>query len=374
MKQKRPKVAPAKVKGRVALDVGPMFDAQWTGIPIFTRRLAQALLRHDKIDVDFVHNLTTIPEAKVISAIQMGTGIFLQDDFQKNSYAGHDGYGTIDPERAILFPSVKESFQVCAREASIVHDLGTLFMPENAEEVTVSHHMKNMARELAGNQMTFCVSEATRSALVTAYPSSAPKTEVIYQYVDWPEEFEAIERNLQVPRLGPYAVVVGTLEPRKNLGLILNALGTPQIQKSGLKFVVIGKKGWKIDQFLAEVTDEQRERIIFTGFVSEFVKYRLLRHAEFMVYPSVYEGFGIPAVEAMSLGKPVLASMTSSLPEVIGDAGMYFDPLSVTEFADKYAEISNKRRLRELSAKARASAAQFNWQRMAEPVYQWARG
>lgn len=369
MKQRRSKSISTKVK--VTLDIGPMFDAQWTGIPIFTRRLAQALLRHEKIDVDFVHNLTTIPTAKVISAIQMGTGIFLQDDFQKNSYAGLDGYGIVSLDSVILFPSVKESFQVCAREASIVHDLGTLFMPENAEDVTVKHHMKNMVRELISNDMTFCVSEATRAALVSAYPSVAPKTEVIYQYVDWPEEFEAIERNLPVPELGRYAVVVGTLEPRKNLGLILKALSTPQVQKSGLKFVVIGKKGWKIDQFLEEVTDDQRKRIVFTGFVSEFVKYRLLRHAEFMVYPSVYEGFGIPAVEAMSLGKPVLGAMTSSLPEVIGDAGVYFDPLSVTEFAEAYSEISNKRKLRELSAKAQVSAAQFNWQRMAEPIYRW---
>jgi glycosyltransferase involved in cell wall biosynthesis len=105
--------------------------------------------------------------------------------------------------------------------------------------------------------------------------------------------------------------------------------------------------------------------------VSEFVKFRLLRHAEFLVYPSVYEGFGIPALEAMSLGKPVLASMTSSFPEVVGDAGVFFDPFSASELAAAFAEMSDKRKLAELAPKAVQGAAAFNWQRMAAPVVEW---
>jgi glycosyltransferase involved in cell wall biosynthesis len=101
------------------------------------------------------------------------------------------------------------------------------------------------------------------------------------------------------------------------------------------------------------------------------MKYRLLRHAEFLVYPSIYEGFGIPALEAMSLGKPVLCALTSSLPEVVGDAGVYFDPLSPGEFAAAFAEISDAGRLAELSSKARIRATAFGWERMAKPVVDW---
>ena len=78
---------------------------------------------------------------------------------------------------------------------------------------------------------------------------------------------------------------------------------------------------------------EACDRLLFSGFVSEFTKYRLIKGSEFLIFPSVYEGFGIPALEAMALGKPVLSSWSSSLPEVVGDAGVYFDPLSVTDFA-----------------------------------------
>ena len=113
---------------------------------------------------------------------------------------------------------------------------------------------------------------------------------------------------------------------------------------------------------------------MFSGFVSEFVKYRLLRHAEFLVYPSVYEGFGIPALEAMSLGKPVLASFTSSFPEVIGEAGIYYDPLSATAFAAAFAEITNLRRLEDLKKAALKGAAAFGSARMVQPVAEWLDG
>jgi glycosyltransferase involved in cell wall biosynthesis len=183
-----------------------------------------------------------------------------------------------------------------------------------------------------------------------------------------------MDRNLPPVALGRYAVVVGTIEPRKNLGLLLRALDNRAVMRSGIHFVVIGRRGWLAEQALARLTPEAQQRITFTGFVSEFVKYRLLKHADFLVFPSVYEGFGIPAVEAMGLGKPVLAAMTSAFPEVIGEAGVYFDPFSVEEFAAGLREIVDPKRLAELAPKAVAQAATFTPERMAAPVLAWLAG
>ena len=148
-------------------------------------------------------------------------------------------------------------------------------------------------------------------------------------------------------------------------------MALPELRDSDLRFVIIGRKGWLVDDFLAELRPEDRERLIFSGFVTEFIKYRLLKAAEFLVYPSIYEGFGIPALEAMSLGKPVLASRTSSFPEVIGPAGIYFDPLSPTDFAAGLAELDHTHRQAELGALALEQSRAFGPERMARPVLDW---
>jgi len=361
----------SKARPKVTVDVGPLFEDQWTGIPVFTRRLVQSLIRHGGIDVEFCFKLTQVPKESVLRAIRAGTGTLLRSEFERN--AGNT-YPLVDPNSYMLSPSVKQFFNVSRYEASTVHDVSTLVMPENHLPDNVDHHLRTMTRELITDDVVFCASEATRQALILAYPSAAQKARVLYQYADWPENFSAIERNLPPPLLGRYAAVVGTIEPRKNLTLLIRALALRGVRDSDLRFGVIGKKGWKVDQFVADLTVTERQQIMFSGFVTEFIKYRLLRHADFLVFPSIYEGFGIPALEAMSLGKPVLAAMTSSLPEVIGDAGVYFDPLSTSEFAAAFAEISDKRKLKELAPKAVVGAAAFGWQRMAQPVIGWIGG
>lgn len=353
---------------KLTIDIGPLFEDQWTGIPVFTRRLVQALLRHGGVNLRFAFRLTEIPRESVLAAIRAGTGTLLRSEFERNS---GKGYPLIDPDCHLLFPSVKECFKSAQKEASTVHDVSTLVMPENHVHENIDYHMKNLGRELATDDVVFCVSEASRAALAAAYPSVADKTRVLMQYVDWPDEFEALDRNLSPPLFGRYAAVIGTIEPRKNLGLLIQALALPEIRNADLRFVVIGKTGWKVEQFLAGLTPTDREHLVFSGFVTEFMKYRLLRHAEFLVYPSIYEGFGIPALEAMSLGKPVLCAMTSSLPEVVGDAGVYFDPLSPTEFAAAFEEIAHIDKLSELAPKAREGAAEFGWERMARPIMEW---
>jgi glycosyltransferase involved in cell wall biosynthesis len=354
----------------LVLDVGPLQDDQWTGIPVFTRRLAKALIESGRVDLRFCVGFTPVPARHVLSAMRYGTGAFLREELVRESAAEGE---LPDAATPVLFTSVKRIFGVYDREASTVHDMSTLFMPENHKADNVAFHLDHFVSELATNEVTFCVSEATEAALLAAFPSVKGRTQTLYQYVDWPEEFAQLDRNMPRIKLGRYAAVIGTIEPRKNLGLLLRALSSPELQDSELKFVIIGRKGWMVDDFLAQLRPQDRKRLIFSGFVSEFIKYRLLKQAEFLVYPSVYEGFGIPALEAMSLGKPVLASRTSSFPEVIGDAGVYFDPFSTTDFAAGLAELDHKDRQAELGALALEESRAFNPARMSKPVIDWLR-
>jgi glycosyltransferase involved in cell wall biosynthesis len=352
------------------LDVEPLLDYQWTGIPVFTRRLIEALLREGTLDLRFTLGGELLTTDDVQRSIKHLSGASLRESLERRVPTRRPMARRGVPT---LFPSVKSSTANSGREASTVHDLSTLFMPETHEDANVTHHLRNLAQELASDEVVFCVSEATKAALTSAFPSAAAKLRVLYQYAEWPEEFESLDRNLPELRLGRYAVVVGTIEPRKNLALLLDALANREIARSDIRFVVIGRTGWLMDQFMEKLTARQRRRVSFTGFVSEFTKYRLIKHAEFLVYPSLYEGFGIPALEAMSLGKPVLAARTSSFPEIVAEAGVYFDPLSVAEFAEAFQEIQHPGRLAELAPKARARAQAFHWRRMAEPVVRWVR-
>jgi glycosyltransferase involved in cell wall biosynthesis len=353
---------------RLTLDITPMLDSEWTGIPVFTRRLVQALDASGRVELDFAVRLSRIPADAVREAIRLGTGTYLRGLWERTRPGDAE---PIDPGVPLLYTSVKQAGGVARREASTIHDISTLVMPETHVRENIDFHLGALREQLRTDEVVFCCSDATRAALVATFPWVAPKAWLVPQYVDWPDSFELLERNLPPIALGRYAVVIGTIEPRKNLGLLLAALDNPAVARAGIHFVVIGRRGWMADEALARLSPQTQSRISFTGFVSEFVKWRLLRHAEFLVFPSIYEGFGIPALEAMSLGKPVLASMTSAFPEVIGEAGVYFDPLSVEDFAAGLKEIAEPKRLADLAPKALAQAAQFDAPRMAAPVLDW---
>jgi glycosyltransferase involved in cell wall biosynthesis len=363
-------MAVVKKRPVLTLEISPLLDDQWTGIPIFTRRLLTSLLQSDKVDLRFCAGLAAIPTERVLSAVRLATGAFLREELQRER---SEEVTLPDVAAPLLFPSVKPVCGLWNREASTVHDMSTLFMPENHKRDNVAHHLDNFVDELASNEVTFCVSEATEAALTAAFPSVKGRTSILYQYVDWPEDFEVLDYNLPRIRLGRYAAVIGTIEPRKNLGLLLRALALPELRDSDMQFVVIGRKGWLVDEFMEGVPPDVRSRIVFSGFVSEFSKYRLLKHCEFLVFPSIYEGFGIPALEALSLGKPVLAARTSSFPEVIGDCGVYFDPLSPEEFAVAFAELDQPDRIAHLGQRASSRCKAFSAERMAQPVLSWLR-
>jgi glycosyltransferase involved in cell wall biosynthesis len=368
--RRAPVASPAgrSARPRLTMDIGPLFETVWTGIPVFTRRLVQALASSDQVDLAFMYRMTPIPEAVVASAIRARTGVGLRDYYATEAPA-HALFP--DLSGACLYPMVKEMGGVAAREASTIHDLTTLTMPGRHLPGNVDYHLDHIVQQIATDQRTFCASEVVRQALVQYYPSSARRARVLYQYVDWPDYFEELDRNSYPFETEPYAIVVGTVEPRKNIQILFEALTHQSVRDAPLKFVVVGAKNWETVKIFEQLSLIYDRKVIFTGFVSEFMKYRLIKNAAFLIFPSLYEGFGIPALEAMSLGKPVLASCCGSLPEVVGDAGVYFDPVCTDEFVEALKEISHPRRLAALEPVARARSAAFTRREMAAPILEW---
>ncbi|SFU46737.1 Glycosyltransferase involved in cell wall bisynthesis [Methylobacterium sp. 174MFSha1.1] len=352
----------------IYVDIGPLLEDQWTGIPVFTRRLIDALGQSPRLSTRFCFELHEVPSGLVRRAVAHRSGTLLRGELFRDDSA----FLTVcDPAVPVLYPTAKHIITSKGITASTVHDMSTLVMPEFHKAENVAHHLDYFRDELVTDDAVFCASDSTRNALISAYPFVEDKARILYQYVDWPAEFELMDHNAGHLRLGRYALVIGTLEPRKNLSLLLKALQDERLAQLSLTFLVVGRKGWLIDEILASVTPEQRDRIVFTGFVSEFVKYRLIKNCEFLLFPSVYEGFGIPAVEALSLGRPVVASFASCFPEVIGEAGLYFDPFSVQALVDAIEQALDVSSDARMKAMAIERSRYFSAERMAAPVLDW---
>ncbi len=187
-----------------------------------------------------------------------------------------------------------------------------------------------------------------------------------------PESLERVKRKYDLP--ARYILFLGILQHRKNLTTLLQAFSLLLAEQPGsdLKLVLAGGRGWRSEEvFQAVKTLGLQDRVLFPGFVEEEDLPDLYRGALLFVYPSLYEGFGLPILEAMASGIPVIASNTSSMPEVAGDAAILVDPHQPEAFAGAMASVlSNGGLHEELRRKGIARARHFSWEAVARKTLQ----
>ncbi|NJN54160.1 MAG: glycosyltransferase family 4 protein [Anaerolineae bacterium] len=178
-----------------------------------------------------------------------------------------------------------------------------------------------------------------------------------------PYPLDVVETFRQEKGVGRYLLHVGTLQPRKNIPTLLDAFA--KLQEADLHLVLIGGKGWLYEEIFARVQAlGLTERVHFTGYVPDEELPLWYNGAELLLLPSLYEGFGMPVVEAMACGTPVIAANGSSLPEAVGEAGLLFAAEDAVELAAQITAVCHDP---QLSAKMRAHglahARQFSWDR-----------
>jgi glycosyltransferase involved in cell wall biosynthesis len=178
-----------------------------------------------------------------------------------------------------------------------------------------------------------------------------------------PESIQEVCRKYSLPR--EYLFFVGSLEPRKNLPLLIQAL---QYSKTGIPLVISGWEGWGDKSWMQTIRSAGLEdRVVFTGYVNDETLACLYSGATAFVYPSLYEGFGLPILEAMSCGCPVICSNVSSMPEVAGKAACLINPSDAEELAVAIDHIAGNNDSRsQLIQKGLRRAAEFTWHRTAE--------
>jgi glycosyltransferase involved in cell wall biosynthesis len=249
---------------------------------------------------------------------------------------------------------------IARRRVITIHDLTYKRFPELLQKETLDNLERQMSREIALADAIVCVSESTRRDLLHYYQVDPPRAFAIHSGLGISAEPEPL-RGLP-PH---YILFVSTVEPRKNLSVLLDAFD--EIRRSGDydgSLVVAGRIGWKSEEIAKRL---RAPGIVHLDYVPAAQLVSIYRGADVFVFPSVYEGFGFPLLEAMAAGVPTIASRSSSLPEIGGDATLFFDPADAKGLATQLRRIVKDDALRrDLIARGLARAAGFRWERTAE--------
>jgi glycosyltransferase involved in cell wall biosynthesis len=257
-----------------------------------------------------------------------------------------------------------------------IHDLAFERMPETFTR-RGSFQLKLTVRRTAKKAARIAtVSEYSRQDLLDIYKLSPEKVVVTYNGVESsftpqpsvPNEAEEVRKRFGVSR--DFLLAVGSLQPRKNLVRLIRAYARLRGEREDFRpqLVIVGRKLWLASEIFDEVKRQRwADDVILTGYVADEDLPALYRAARAFVYPSLFEGFGLPPLEAMASGTPVVTSDVSSLPEITGDAALLIDPNDERALANALIEIMNNDRLRaELREKGIAQAKKFTWREAAE--------
>lgn len=267
-------------------------------------------------------------------------------------------------------------FQLNQKYVLTVHDITTQVLPESHTNYRVAVYKRLFPKTLKTADKIIAVSNHTKLDLIKYYGVPEENIRVIYEAADSVfrplslKEKETVAKRYQLSF--PYILYVGTLEPRKNILTLIKAFEMLKEANTDRKLVITGKRGWKCDDIFEYVAAKGLQKdVIFTGYVPNADLPGLYNSADLLAYPSQYEGFGLPPLEAMACGCPVITSNTSSLPEVVGDAGILIDPSSPKSLADAMLWLLNDDITRkDFVRKGLERSKQFSWKKCAEETMQ----
>ena len=367
---------------KLGVDIRVLMDQQYSGIAWYTANLLSPLLESEEFVYRLYYNAW---RAKPQLAKWSKDGVQLIATRYPNKLFNYclqtifrypkidQTLGGVDVFWSPHFNFTSLSFKT--KQVITVHDLSFLRYPEFfSGRKNFWHRALQVKTVLNQARQIVAVSNNTKQDLIELLNIPADKITVIYSGLNLPTLKPKVTESqefLAKWQLKPhYFLYLGNIEPRKNLVNLILAYNQWQDSLNGhgeAYLVLAGGRGWKTRKiYQLAKRSPYREKIIFLGYVSEREKEILYEQALALVYPSLYEGFGFPPLEALARGVPVICSNVSSLPEVVGSSAYLIDPLSVSDLARGLERLAKDQSLREyLIKQGRKRSQLFSWDKTA---------
>ncbi len=259
----------------------------------------------------------------------------------------------------------------------VCHDIAYKHYPNHLRASHKKYYQNNFPKFHKKADHIVAVSNFTKQDIVSTYDIEPDKVTIGYNAT--PKGFKPLEEDEkkkikgELTKGNPYFIYVGSLHPRKNVVNLIKAFDIfKKEQGTDHKLVLVGRMAWKNEELKKTYeTTTHRDDIIFTGHISNEQLPRYLAAAEALTYVSVFEGFGIPILEGMSSGTPVITSNVSSMPEVAGDAALLIDPHDPSSIANGMQEVISNTQLREdMISKGFERTKEFSWKKTADHIYE----
>jgi glycosyltransferase involved in cell wall biosynthesis len=263
-------------------------------------------------------------------------------------------------------PNIKTKKVVCT-----VHDFSFLLHPQWHQKETIEYFKRYFIKYTKNADIIITGSHFTKQEILQYTHFKEDKIVVIHHGVDHAvyrryskEALKEISEKFDLPN--NFLLFVGSIEPRKNLETLIEAYSMfDEEQQKSLPLILVGFKGWK-NSHIMEMLKKHKRFIRYLGYVSEEELSKIYNLATIFIYPSLYEGFGLPSLEALACGTPCIVSNVASLPEVCGNAVLYIDPLSSQDIKNKILLLAHNKDLREeLSQRSIIQASSFSWDKSA---------
>lgn len=357
---------------RIAVDIRPLLEPQKAGVSLYTLNLVRWLVKRGANEYKLFCNSYGRPfpedappeDINVRHYRRRWPNKLLNGCFTAFGFPGIDSM--VRGADVLYLPNLNFAAAGCPMVLT-VHDLSFHRYPEFfSPKQRLWHRLIDTHRLLKKASIVVAVSKHTKDDIVETFGVDESRIRIVTPAVSGEfkprddKRISAVRSEYDLPER--FILYLGTLEPRKNIEGLIRAF---DIAESDVDLVIAGGTGWMYDRiFQAAERSKKRGRIRFLDYVAEWDKPALYSAAEAFAYPSFYEGFGMPALEAMACGTPVIASHASSLGEVVGDAGLLVNPANREEIAYAIDSIINDKALRDrFRAKGMERASSFSWEK-----------